>query len=230
MKFINFKTEIDGEEVDMVIKPESLDAQRKCDNEYSLAYVQAIRQGIPPRSVLEKVLRDQEMWTDSDDNQLELVKIGIVKLELQLAETNTDKEGLPLARQLAELRGKLVEITQQRGEILNNSADFMAEQIRRDAFIAHSTFYKSTNKPAFASYNDFVERGHEDMVQDARRAVALEMFNEFGTFMDGLPEAQYKDAAVADVTAANEEVKTTRKKVAKTSKKKTTRKKVVSKE
>lgn len=222
MESIHFTSKVDDQEVKLVIKPESLEAQRKCDNEYSLAYVQAIQMGIPPRSSLEKLLRDQGMWSAEDDQALETLRLEIVKLELALQEVKSNEEGLPVAAKLAELRGQLIEVTQQRGEILNNSADFMAEQVRRDAFIAYSTYYE-TGKRVFEDYHEFIERAEEQIVLDARQAIAQAMFTEFNGFMDALPEAKYREEDTSVIAEANKELEAPRKKARKRSTRKKTK-------
>lgn len=221
---MHFTSVVEDEEIKLVIKPESLEAQRRCDHEYSVAFVEAIQRRIPPKSVLEKLLRDQGMWTEKDDEDLEALRTKIVKLEVQLGETKTTDQGLPLATQLATLRGQLVEITQQRGEVLNNSADFMAEQVRRDAFIAYSTFYADTGKLVFDSYEDFVHRASEPVAVDAKQVIARAMFKEFGEFMDGLPEAKFRNVSNEAVATANEELKPARKAKPKKAKKKAVKK------
>jgi hypothetical protein len=211
-KSIKFVSKVGEKEIDFLIKPESLEIQRRCDSEYSIAYVQAIQAGVPPRSVLERVLRDQDMWTKADDERMEQLRFAIVNLETQIAEAKTTDEGLPLAVKLGELRGELVEITQLRGEVLNNSAEFMAEQVRRDAYIAHATVYADTGKRVFEGYADFVKRSEESVSLDARQAIARALYEELGGYLDSLPEAAFRNAEVATIPVKPKK-KVTKKKV-----------------
>jgi hypothetical protein len=188
-----FKSTVDGQEVNLKVLAENLKIQQKADQQYHIAYVQAIKEGIPPRSTLEKMLRDNEMWTAEDDIKLDSLRLQTATLELQLDNVKTKQEGLTIAVQLSEIRGQLVDIQRVRNEVLNNSADYVAEAIRRDAFLAYATVYADTGKPVFENYTDFINRSEEQIVTDLRREVTTAMLKDFNNYLDTLPEAKFVD-------------------------------------
>lgn len=226
----------EGAEIKCIIKAETIGSQRKADMEYHQVYVEALRRGIPPRSVLEKILYDQGMWTKDDDESMRQMQVQIALLEQALKDSKTDELATGVANSLASMRHDMLSVIQRRGEVLNNSAEFVAEQARRDALIAYSTYYAATNQLVYQSYMDFLKRENEPVTTAARSAITKKLLEALGSYVDGLPEAQYAEFRDGDIanaidglTEAREQVKqempkTTSPKKKTTSRKKTTRK------
>jgi hypothetical protein len=222
---LTFESKIDGKEVVLKVQTESLKIQQKADQQYHIAYVQAIKEGIPPRSTLEKMLREHEMRTTEDDVMLDTLRIQVAALEIQLEQSKTQQEGVVIATQLAELRAQLIDIQRNRNEVLNNSAEFVAETIRRDAYLSYATVYADTDKLVFENYEEFIQRGEEQVVTDLRQKVTITMLDEFNSYLDTLPEAQFAGVEEKVVTATKTKKKAKKKTSKKAAKRKAERRK-----
>ena len=192
-KGIEFKSTIDGQEVKLRLKQETMDIERKCDAEYHLAYTQLMVKGIMPRATLEKFMVEKDIWTSDDEKKLKELQHEIVKLQIKLEESKTHDAGLAIAKAMGELRGQCLRLVEVKANVLSNSCESLADQIRRDSYIAFATVYADTGKPVFKDYNDFLRRAgeSEQVVLDARQVV-LELATEtFNTSLTGLPEVHY---------------------------------------
>lgn len=219
----------DGVDIECEIRPETVATQRMADDEYHQIYVGCIKRGIPPRSVLEKMLYDREMWTKADDETLRDLQLKVATLEKEL-ETNQSKADRALiAKNLSDTRSTLLDLVRARGDILNNSAEYVADYARRDAVIAFNSYYVATGQKIYKSYDDFIERSDEDVTLAARRAVTIDMLKSFSAFVDSLPESEFVDAQQGELAEMLEGINEAREVVndedSAPSKKKTPRKK-----
>ena len=217
VKGIEFKSVIDGQEVKLRLKEETMDIERKCDAEYHLAYTQLMVKGIMPRATLEKYMVERDIWTSDDEKKLKDLQSEIVKLQIKLEESKTHDAGLTIAKAMGDLRGQCLRLVEVKAQVLSNSCESLADQIRRDSYIAFATVYHDTGKPVFKDYGDFLRRAgdSEQVVLDARNIV-LELATEtFNTSLVGLPEVHYvrgvEKQLLEDATKAAAEAKETKK-------------------
>jgi len=196
VKGIEFKSTIDGREVNLRLKDETMDIERKCDAEYHLAYTQLMVKGIMPRATLEKFMVEKEIWTSDDEKKLKELQSEIVNLQIKLEQAKTHDEGLSVAKAMGELRGQCLRLVEVKANVLSNSCESLADQIRRDSYIAFATVYADTGKPVFKDYNDFLRRAgeSEQVVLDARHMVLQLATETFNTSLTGLPEVHYVKA------------------------------------
>ena len=192
-KGIEFKSNIDGQEVKLRMKEETMDIERKCDAEYHLAYTQLMVKGIMPRATLEKFMVEKAIWTSDDENKLKELQSEIVKLQIKLEEAKTHDQGLTIAKAMGELRGQCLRLVEVKANVLSNSCESLADQIRRDSYIAFATVYADTGKPVFKDYHDFLRRAgdSEQVVLDARQVILEISTSTFNESLTGLPEVHY---------------------------------------
>jgi hypothetical protein len=194
------------------LKEETLDIERHCDTEYHIAYTQLMQKGIMPKATLEKRMKAQEIWTDQDDEKLQSLQGELVKYQIQLEKSTTFDEGIEIAKMMGDLRAQCLRLVEVKAAVLSNSCESLADQIRRDAYLAYATTYADTGKPVFKSYNDFMQRAsdQEEVVLDARRAMLNIATESFNHSLTSLPEVEYiknvetKIHAEAMVTAKEE--------------------------
>jgi len=192
-KGIEFKSIIDGQEVKLRMKEETMDIERKCDAEYHLAYTQLMVKGILPRATLEKFMIEKQIWTGDDEKKLKELQTEIVKLQVKLEEAKTHDQGLTVAKTMGELRGQCLRLVEVKAHVLSNSCESLADQIRRDSYIAFATVYADTGKPVFKDYHDFLRRAgdSEQVVLDARQVILELSTSTFNDSLTGLPEVHY---------------------------------------
>lgn len=193
VKGIDFKSKIGEQEVNLKLKEETVDLQQKCDVEYHLAYTQLMRKGIMPRATLERIMVESGIWGPEDDKKLQEIQAKIVRLQMDLESSKTHDEGLPIAKGMGELRAQCLRFVEAKAAVLSNSCESLADQIRRDAYMAYGTVYADTGKPVFKDYNEFLMRAsnNEQVVVDIRNMMLQLSTDLFNTSLTGLPEVAY---------------------------------------
>ena len=236
---VEFDSKVAGKEVKLKLLVENLDIERKCDTEYHIAYTQLMQRGIKPKATLEQMMREEDIWGEDEEEQLTSLQRQLVDLQIRLEAAPTHEEGLVIAKEMGELRADCLKLVEAKAAVLSNSCEALADEIRRDAYIAYATVYSDTNKKVFKDYHDFLLRASDQCVLDAREQILAISTSNFQESLVSLPEVHYvrdvegkiraeeAEAEARAATAIATKKKTTKKKTAKktTARKKTTRKK-----
>lgn len=221
-----FKSTIDGKEVDLKLLVENVDIERRCDTEYHIAYTQLMQRGILPKATLEKQMDQLGIWTTKEEDQLMALQSQLVDLHIKLEKSNTHEDGLTIAKDMGELRADCLKLIEAKAAVLSNSCESLADSIRRDAYIAFGTVYAETNKRVFRDYNDFMVRANEQVVMDARTQLLSIASESFQHSLTSLPEVGYVRGVEKQIREDEATVKTPKKRAAKKTAKKTTKKTV----
>jgi hypothetical protein len=179
------------EKVKVKLVVENLDIERKCDTEYHIAYTQLLAKGILPRATLEKRMRESEIWTEADEERLNDLQRLLLEAQLKLEAAETHEKGLAVANEMGNLRGECLKLVEVKAAVLSNSCESLADQIRRDAYIAYATRYADSNKPVFKDYDDFLARSDEPVVLAAREQILSIAGQSFQDSLTSLPEVDY---------------------------------------
>ena len=230
---MEFESMVDGKDAKLKMLVENLDIERKCDTEYHIAYTQLMKKGILPKATLERDMKEQDIWRDSDEKALTDLQTKLVDLQIKLEDVKTHEEGLAIARDMGQLRADCLKLVEAKASVLSNSCESLADNIRRDAYIAYATVYADTNKRVFKDYHDFLMRSHEPAVFAARELLLAIATDNFQESLMTLPEINYVHDVEQQVMEETEKAEkaAAKKKTAKkkTTKKKTTKKKAAKK-
>ena len=223
---VEFKSVIDGKDVDLKLLVENVDIERRCDTEYHIAYTQLMQRGILPKATLERQMAELDIWTPKEEERLTALQHQLVDLHIKLEKSNTHEDGLAIAREMGVLRADCLRLIEAKAAVLSNSCESLADSIRRDAYIAFGTVYAETNKRVFKDYNDFMIRAQEQVVLDARQELLTIASQSFQESLTSLPEVGYVRGVEKQIAADGEaaEKKTTKKNVAKKTAKKVAKK------
>jgi hypothetical protein len=227
-----FESVIGEDKVKLKFADETLDIERKCDVEFHIAYTELMQKGIMPKATLEKMMLNKGIWGEEEDERLDELQKQLAKLHVELESAETHEKGLGIANEMGLLRAECLNLVEVKAAVLSNSCESLADNIRRDAFLAYATVYADTGKTVFRDYNDFLSRAqaNEQVVMDVREHMLATTSQVFTDSLTGLPEISYvkmvegkmiEDAEEKSATAA-----TKKKKAKKKTAKKTTRRKV----
>lgn len=229
-----FTSLIEGKDVKLKLLAENVSIQRKCDEEYHIAYTQLIQKGLLPKATLEKKMVELDIWSDEDEKTLEGFQKDLLDLQINLDKAQSHDEGLVIAKEMGEHRSACLKLVEAKAAVLSNSAESLADNIRRDAYIAYATVRADTNKRIFKDYHDFLVRSEEPIVLSAREVILTLATEGFQEALMALPEIHYvyeveaqitKEAIAVEKAEAKAAKKTSSKKTGKkTSKKKVTKK------
>jgi len=202
IKNSEFKSVINGQEVNLKLKEETLDIERKCDAEYHLAYTELMQKGIMPRATLERYMHEKNIWTKQSEDELRDLQSQIIKLQIELEKAETHDKGIEIAKQMGDLRAASLRLVEVKANVLSNSCESLADEIRRDAYLAYATVYADTNKPVFKDYADFIRRASdaEQVVIDARQMMLVLTSQSFNDSLSSLPEIDYVQKVEQKIT------------------------------
>lgn len=220
---VEFDSTVGGKEVKLKLAVENLDIERKCDTEYHIAYTQLMKKGILPKASLEKLMREEDIWREVDEEQLTIIQRQLVDLQIKLEAANTHEAGLTIAKDMGGLRADCLKLVEAKAAVLSNSCEALADGIRRDAYIAYATVYADTRKRVFRDYHDFLLRADEPVVLDAREQLLIIATESFQESLTSLPEVGYVrsvESQIRDDAVKAAKKKTTRKKATKKTAKK----------
>lgn len=210
---VEFESKINDEKVKVKLVVENLNIERKCDTEYHLAYTQLLHKGILPRATLEKRMRELDVWTDKDEESLNAIQRLLLEAQLRLDASETHEKGLAIANEMGNLRADCLRLVEVKAAVLANSCESLADQIRRDAYIAFATRYSDSNKPVFKDYDDFIERADEQVVLDAREQILSIASRSFQESLTSLPEIDYVRSIEKKIEADDRKAKKAARKV-----------------
>lgn len=191
MSELEFESVVDKKTVKLKLRNETVDIERKCDTEYHIAYTQLLTKGIHPNAQLEKIMAKQGLWDEDSEKELGHLQKQLVELQIKMAGSNTHEEGLVYAQKMSDLRSACLRMVEVKAAVLSNSCESLADQIRRDAYLAYATVFAGTNKPVFKDYDNFLTRAEEQVVLDARKAFLVRGMETFQESLDMLPEVEY---------------------------------------
>lgn len=201
MSEIKFKSKIGDKEVDLKIISENLLIQKKCDEEYHLAYLSLLKRGILPRVTLEKLMDQNEIWTKEHEDMVRDLQVKIIALELKLGASNTRDEGLPVASELADTRRALYKLIEGKTSVLEHCCESISDIVRQEAYLAYATVYSDTGKQVFKDYADFLNKRDEQVVADCMQALMSNLRDSFIKTVDSLPESKFVSEHQAEEVA-----------------------------
>jgi hypothetical protein len=153
-----FESVIGGDKVKLKFADETLDIERKCDVEFHIAYTELMQKGIMPKATLEKMMLNKGIWGEEEDKRLEDLQQKLAQLNIELEAAETHEKGLGIANEMGLLRAECLNLVEVKAAVLSNSCESLADNIRRDAFLAYATVYADTGKNVFKDYDDFLSR------------------------------------------------------------------------
>lgn len=173
------------------------------ETEYSKAFIGFLREGIPSRVALEKILRDSGTWQDSDNKEIKEIEDRILSIEKVIEE---EKEKTPEAeiavyeKELNSLRESLGQKRYVRNSYFMHTAEYKASSVQRDFLISQVSEYADSGEKVWGSLDAYrKDEGNEDMLFRASY--------EYLTFSNGVPSGMKDETD--DVVATPVEAETT---------------------
>lgn len=131
---------------------------------YNKAFREAVESGFFLKAALENVLKQQGVWTDEDDREVESLRVQIIELEDKLRAGGIKKsEAKAVALKLSDARNKLLRLRSEK--ILPYESQTAESQAQNSLFTYHITkclVYNDTGKPYFQTVDAYLNRKDED--------------------------------------------------------------------
>lgn len=152
------------------------------------AFRKALDSGALLKASLTKVLMDQGLWTELDEDKLMKLRFKIGKLERQIKSKISKQEVLKIALELRKSREEFRQLISRYTGLEDKSVESKADEARLLYFASVCTYDYLTQKPAFASVDSFMEKVNEDLAQRALTEIATIVYQLDPDFSSKLPE------------------------------------------
>jgi len=154
-----FEVEEDGKKFELAVVKPKIDLVNKIDIKKSGLVSQAIREGAMTKSECSKIIKERGILTDADEKEKDELMSKISKLSKILEkESIPPQKGKKYAAEISEHRSRIIEINSEASEIINLSAEEVAERICMQYYTAECTTYADSGEKYFDGFEGFVEK------------------------------------------------------------------------
>lgn len=202
---------------------------------YREYFSKALRSGVITNAEALKILRDREIWTEADEKRLVDLQVELYNLESKLKEfEKRDVESMGVYDEIKRVRRQTSELSSVRSNVMDNTAESMASEMRTQFFASECAVYNTSGKKVFSSLQDFLDRLDEPLATASyRQALIMNYEKALGITLPSdpqdsrLPEDDWiitlKDKEIAEEEQSTK--KPTKKPAKKPAKKRRTKKK-----
>jgi hypothetical protein len=161
-----------GKPIDLAIVKPNQDVVNEAELIYSSHYAKAISRGVPTLGQARTLIYDKKLWTKEDDEKIDEINKEIKIKEKKLAGKDklSEKDAIKICEEMAELRSKKDERSEKYSTLIGHSAEYLAEGVKMQYYVAMCTVYADDNKPFFAdkegsaSYQIYIEKSNSMMI------------------------------------------------------------------
>ena len=174
------------------ISEATLQQQNEATKVYNRAFRDALESGSLLRNKLEDYMRNQGMWNDEKQADLELMQKEILDKEKQLAKGGirlsvAKDAALEMADKRAEIRAMLME----RNSLDSSTAEGQADNARFDYLVSATLVYNDSNKPYFKDLADYRNKNTEAVSLEAARRLAQKLYGLDSNHEQNLAENKF---------------------------------------
>lgn len=200
MKTRNFKVEMDGKELNMMIKSPSLADQREATKVYNQAFSEALKAKAVVRAKLDDLLVDQGLWDEQKQTKFNSLQSLILENERKLAKGGIKlQEAKEVALGMRKLREELRELISVKTSLDTHTAEGQADNARFNYLVSACTVNADTKKPYFESYEDYNSRSADKVAIAAAQNLAGMLYGLDSNYEEKLPENKFlKDYRFVD--------------------------------
>ncbi len=170
----------------------SLTQQNEATKVYNRAFRDALESGALLRNKLEDHMRQQGIWDDDKQKELEDVQRVILDNEKKIAKGGIRlKVAKDLALEMGDKRTEMRSILMQRNSLDGNTAEGQADNARFDYLVSASLVYTDSGKPYFKDLADYRNRSTEPVAIEAARRLAQLVYGLDSNYEKNLPENKF---------------------------------------
>lgn len=169
----------DGKSVELTTRAPSNEELQKSEFEYSKEFNKAIVNGILPQARLISELVSNGVWSEDKDQAIEEQREKVIEMESKLQEIENEDEKKAFSESLAKQRQALLDMRQEKNDMLAHSAEIKAENAQRNFLVSQVTEYKQSGAKVWKDYKAFQEE------EDGNKLFLATY--EYLTFINGLP-------------------------------------------
>lgn len=173
MKKLSFKVKKGEEELELAVQMPTTRDENIAEMEQSRVFGMAIDNGVRVAEALNNALKEQGLWNDEKEKELEEIYRRLRENELKLksgkdGEKHLRKiEGKEIAVQMINDRAKVDELTSVRTRMLSYTAEGMAQNAKFNCLVSLCTVYNDGRGKYFKSLEDYKNRANDEDAETA---------------------------------------------------------------
>lgn len=188
----NFTAEVDGKQVEFSIKSPSFKDQREAQKVYNQAFSDAVKSGCIVRGRLDDLLKEQGLWDDAKERQMNTIQQEIIDNEQILAKGGISLNSAKgVALEIRKLRGKLRDLISSRTSLDSNTAEGQADNARFNYLVSCCLVYADSNKGYFNSYEDYLNKAADPVAIQAAQLLASRLYGLDDNYESTLAENKF---------------------------------------
>lgn len=192
MKTKNFKTKLNDQEKEILVKTPSLNDQREAQKVYNQAFTDAVKSKSVVRAKLDDLLKDQGLWNDEKQAQFTLLQKEILDGEKKLAKGGFSlNEAKDLAVAIKAKREEIRDLISVRTSLDNHSAEGQADNARFNYLVSVCVVYNDTKEPVFKDLEDYLNRSTEEVAILGAQNLANMLYGLDNDYETNLPENKF---------------------------------------
>tara|TARA_R110000803_G_scaffold58090_1_gene116303 strand:+ start:6559 stop:7470 length:912 start_codon:yes stop_codon:yes gene_type:complete len=182
----------DQNEVEFAVVEPSLEDHRKARMVYNTAFGQASKSGAPLREKLDDLLKEQGLFNENLDAEVEVLQRNLIAQEQKLVSGGISLEqGKDLAISIAKLRIEMGKKLAPRQSLDINSAQGQAENEQFNCLVSLCLVYNDTKKPRYDSLEDYLNGSKDEEAFSGAQALANRLYGVDKDFEKGLTENRF---------------------------------------
>lgn len=185
----------DGKEVSLCVKMPSVEQGRELQATYNRSFMDSLASGAPLFDKLDAVAREQGVWSDSHQKQVDEIDAKLKQNELKLLKRGnaglTKKAAYQLAIETKKLRNEKLILLMPKNRLGEMTAEGQAKNAQFNHQVALCTYYNDgpeAGKRYFDGLEDFKARSSEETALQAARNLSYLSYGIDPTFEDNLTE------------------------------------------
>jgi hypothetical protein len=187
-----FTVSINDEEKTFLIRSPSTKDQKEASKVYNQAFSDAIKSKAIVRAKIDELLKEQGLWDDEKQLQLDKLQSEISYRERKLAEGGISlKDAKKIALEIRNIRADIRELISVKMSLDNNTAEGQADNAKFNYLVSACTVYKENNQPYFRSLEDYLEKASSEVALKAAQTMANMMYGLDSNYEANLPENKF---------------------------------------
>jgi hypothetical protein len=192
MKQKTFKVNIEGNDVELLLRSPSLNDQKEATKHYNQAFNEALKSKAIVRAKLDDLLVEQGLWDDNKQKQFTDLQNNLLEGERRLAKGGISlNEAKIIALNMKKHRDKLRDLIAVKTNLDTHTAEGQADNARFNYLVFSCTVYANNNERYFKSYEDYINRAAEPAAIIAAQSLASIIYGLDNNYEEKLPENKF---------------------------------------
>ncbi len=202
-KLVFTTKDTNGKSIQLAVKRPDVEQSRELQKIWNRAFSDAINSKAPLRAKINDIAREQKLWDDAKEAELQKLQKELFSAELKLKKGGnaglTKQDAKKLAFRMKEIRAEIRDLTSARNEVDARCAESQAETEKFAYAVSMCTVNAETGDKYYTNYDEFKTKENEQASLDAAKYLALLTYNLDPNYESNLVENKFlKDYGFVD--------------------------------